>query len=198
MKKQKRSMRTGTKKEINQKGLSLLEVLIATSLFFIFFTVFLSSQSDNILDSQKMDEELILHNLAENTINDILFSPPPLKESLLSKLEFKKFEQEAYKDYRFALEFLPLEIPESLMNSFTGGGEEDEGEEGQNKQTQAMKLLLKEFQKNIKKALWQVRVTVRNEQTGQEYFLSSFLRNSQYKIQFNLPSVPSAPSQGGP
>ncbi len=196
MPKQKRSMRNGLEIEINQKGLSLLEVLIASSLFFIFFTTFLSSQTDNILDSIAMEEELKLHNLAENTINDLLFSPPPLKETLLETLDFQKFEEEENANYVYAVELLPFEIPDSLMDRFTGGGEEEAQEPSP--ETQATKLLLKEFQKNLAKGLWQVRVTVKNVETNQEYFLASFLRNPKYKIKFNVPNFSgAAPAQGG-
>ncbi len=209
MKKLKTFMKNGKNLGSNHLGLSLLEVLIATSLFFIFFTAFVSSQADNLLDSQHMSEELFLHNLAENTINDILISPPPLKESGLSKPETKKFEQDGLDDYEYDLEFKPFDIPDGVMKQFSaglgGGSGEDEGgdsgedEQAQNPQTQALKLLMKEFQKNLKKALWQVRVTIRNKETGQEYYLASFLRNPQYQIKFQFPSIPAgfaAPGSG--
>jgi len=201
-------MKNGRNLEINDSGLSLLEVLIATSLFFIFFTAFVSSQADNLLDSQNMAEELVLHNLAENTINDILISPPPLKENGLSKPETKKFEQDGFDDYEYDLEFKPFDIPDGIMKQFSAGlsgssGEDEGGDDGEeqaeNPQTQALKLLMKEFQDNLKKALWQVRVTVRNKESGQEYFLASFLRNPQYQIKFKFPAIPSgAPATGGP
>lgn len=208
MKKQKKFTINGKNLASNQ-GLSLLEVLIATSLFFIFFTAFVSSQADNLLDSQHMSEELFLHNLAENTINDILISPPPLKASGLSKPETKKFEQDGLDDYEYDLEFKPFDIPDGVMKQFSaglgGGSGEDEGtdggdeEQGQNPQTQALKLLMKEFQENLKKALWQVRVTIRNKESGQEYYLTSFLRNPQYQIKFKFPSIPAgfSSSSGG-
>ncbi len=204
MKKLKTFLKNGKNLENKNLGLSLLEVLIATSLFFIFFTAFVSSQADNLLDSQHMTQELFLHNLAENTINDILISPPPLKENGLSKPETKSFEQAGLDDYEYDLEFKPFDIPDGVMKQFSaglGGGGEDEGgndgEENQNPQTQALKLLMKEFQKNLKKALWQVRVTIRNKESGQEYYLTSFLRNPQYQIKFQFPSIPAGFSSSG-
>ena len=51
--------------EIKEKGFSLLEVMIALTLFAFFATAFLSSQGYNVADSRLSEEQLILQQLAE-------------------------------------------------------------------------------------------------------------------------------------
>ena len=65
-----------------QDGFSLLEVMIAMTVFSVFVAVYVTSQGYNISDSTLMREELMLQTLCENKINEIIISPPELRDSL--------------------------------------------------------------------------------------------------------------------
>ena len=73
-------------------GFTLIEVMIAISIFSIFAAVFVTGQGYNLLDSSKLKEEIILKDLCENKINDIIVNPPELRDSLTLTKETKDIE----------------------------------------------------------------------------------------------------------
>ena len=141
-----------------------------------------------------MGEELKLHNLCQNVINDLLFAPPAFSESLTLKVEKNSFEDSDLADYSYTIEYKLIELP----NFFALLKDPESEEGGQNQQNQYLELLFKQIQENIKKALWQVRVGVINKVSGQEYYLSTWVRNPEYEIQtnINLPGGSSSSSSG--
>lgn len=175
------------RKILNEKGLTLFEILVAFVLFSVFYVVFIGSQRDSQSDSTYMAEELILHNLCENVINDILFSPPPLNLALTLVAETSRFEDSNLSDFEYTVEYKQFELPNFFEIFQDQQGSEEEG--AKNPQMQYLNILFKQIKENIKEALWQVRVTVTNKITGGKFSLSSWIRNPNFEIEANFGGV---------
>jgi len=76
----------------NQKGFTLIEVMIALAIFGVFIVAFVSGQGGNILDSTSMREEQRMFTLANNKLSEIINNPPEFSESLTSNIDTKTFE----------------------------------------------------------------------------------------------------------
>jgi prepilin-type N-terminal cleavage/methylation domain-containing protein len=171
-------MQTGLKiKSLNNSGFSLMEVLVATTIFMVFITVYVTEQGYNISNSTMIREEIIIRNLGESIINDLIDHPPDLKESLTLSPETKTFEED--KNYEYTLEYERFEIPK-LSNI---QGEEEEQEDANASGVEAK--LFEELKKNMKELIWQVRVTVVNKETGFEYSLAAWLLNPKAKVEIS-------------
>jgi hypothetical protein len=155
---------------------------VAFVLFSIFYVVFIASQGDNILDSQYVAEELKLHNLCENILNDILVAPPVLNDSLTNTPQVKKFEDSELADYDYMIEYKRFEIP-NIFQINNEEESEEEQEEQNNSNNQYLGLIFEQIKNNIKEAIWQIQVTVKNKQNNTIFTLSSWLRNPDARIQ---------------
>ena len=80
----------------NQQGFSLLEVMIAITLFAFFVTAYLTGQGYNIEDSRISEEQLILQQLAERKINELIFEPPKFSNATDNSKETKTFEESTF------------------------------------------------------------------------------------------------------
>lgn len=169
----------------NQEGMTLFEVMMAITLWAIFYIAFVSNQNYNILDSQTMNEELILKNLCESKINEIILDPPPYNQALTLSKETKSFENE-YSDYEYTIEYRQIELPnmEELL------GEADENQVTEQQQIaaaqQIQKVVSQKLKENVEQIIWQVAVTVTNKTTNFSYTLSSWVKNHNAKINFNF------------
>lgn len=180
----------------NQKGFSLIEVVIAVTLFAFFATAYLTSQGYNVEDSRLSEEQLILQNLAETKINELILDPPKFSNATANLKETKTFEQADYTNYEYTLEIKKLTVPD-FAQLFAQGGATDEAQdsyegdyynEGNKAQrNQALeKMVFEELKKNIERIVWQARVTITNKETKYNYSLSTFLTNYDEKIQLNI------------
>ncbi|MBP9680485.1 MAG: prepilin-type N-terminal cleavage/methylation domain-containing protein [Bacteriovorax sp.] len=161
-----------------QAGFTLMEVMIAISIFTIFATVFITGQGYNLLDSSKLKEELIMKDLAENKINDIIVNPPDLRESLTLSKETK--EVEGFPDYQTIVEYKKFFVPDMAKIM----GDESEGKEKEeNAQAQMEKRIFNVFKENMEKMIWQVEVTVKNKTNDSRFKLSTWLFNSNADVQ---------------
>lgn len=176
----------------SESGFSLLEVMIAITLFAFFITAFLTSQGYNVSDSETSEQQLILHSLAEKTINEIIINPPRFSNATQNSNEKKKFEETEYSNYEYELEIKKLVIPDfgQLFGSKSGT---DEGENdyyssaNQNKRDSNLeKVIFEQLKKNIERMLWQVRITVINKDNGMSYSLSTYLTDYNQKVQLNV------------
>ena len=95
----------------NSRGFSLMEVMIALTIFSFFITAFMVGHGGNISDSTFMEEELTLRHLCDKKIQSIIINPPEFKESLTLAPESGSFEEDEYKNYEFSVEYQRLEIP---------------------------------------------------------------------------------------
>src|SRR5690606_29820282 len=94
----------------DQKGFTLIEVMIALAIFAVFITAFISGQGGNILDSTNMREDQRLFTYASNKLSEIVIHPPEFSENLTSNIETKTFEEDD--NYEWSVEFKKFEIPE--------------------------------------------------------------------------------------
>lgn len=173
----KRIIRTGLKKISDNRGFSLVEVLIAVTIFAVFASAFISSQTSNVTDSTQLSEELIIHRICENKINEIILNPPQLQESLTLSKETKNFEEDDFKDYEYIVEWRRLKLPNfaQLMNKSS--------DEDSNKGSTSMQIqVFDKLKKNIEEMIWQVSVTVRNKNTNYQFILTSWIDNPDAKV----------------
>ena len=172
----------------NQNGFTLVEVMIALTLFALFITVFLMSQGSNISMSTQMSEDIMLHNLAERKINEAILDPPNFTNATENDVEEKNFEEEGFKKYRYKIEYKKLEIPD--MNQLMGKTEDEANEDYANpnrQQTDAItKMVFDKLKKNIEKMLWQIRVTVTNTETNYSYELTTWVTNEKAQMDTNF------------
>ena len=179
----------------NQKGFSLLEVLIAITLFVVFTATFLTSQSYNVSDSVLSEQQLILQQLAEMKINELHLDPPKFQNlSTTGTVETKKFEETELSNFEYKLELKPLVIPD--FSQLFGQGEnnaEDPNASGSDyfdqtsqRNSQLEKLVFSELKKNVEKIIWQARITVTNKETNLNYTLSTWITNYNEKVQLNI------------
>lgn len=184
-------------KWLKQDGFSLVEVLIAITLFALFVVAFLTSQGYNVSDSQLSEEQLMLQSLAERKINELYIDPPKFQNITGNFKETKTFEGKDLTNFEYTLELKKLTIPDfaQLFTQKGGGSEEaqdayegnyfNEGG-GQQRNSGLEKLVFEELKKNIERMIWQARVTVTNKETKYNYTLSTFLTNYNERVQLNV------------
>jgi prepilin-type N-terminal cleavage/methylation domain-containing protein len=172
-------LRPGT----GQKGFSLIEILMALTLFATFVSVYVINQGSSIADNQTLRDEMNLANLADEKIQEILLSPPPFNESLTVSKDTKRFDKKGFEDYEYTIEYKRLEFPD-LSKLAGAAGDGNEG--GDNiKQAIASKIFTS-LKDNIKELLWQVSVTIKNTSTGRLYVLSTWLTNPNGTIALQI------------
>ena len=158
----------------NSDGMSLMEVLIASTIFFMFIVSFLTGQSFNLIESSSMKEESILKNLAEAKINEVIVNPPEFKDTLTetgSKIDAKEFKD--FPGYKYSVTVKKVFIPD--FSKFQS--------KDQSSDQQVMKEIFSQFKKNMEKMVWQVRVTVENVDSGQQFFASTWMYHSEAEIE---------------
>lgn len=164
----------------NQAGFTLMEVMIAISIFAIFATVFVTSFGYNMLDSGKLKEDIILKDLAENKINEIITNPPVLSDNLTLTKETKDIQ--GFDGYQTIVEYKKFFVPD--MSKITAGATAD-GEEASDedqKQSEMEKRIYSVFKENMEKMLWQVEVTVKNKTSGETLKLAAWLYNQNADV----------------
>ena len=162
-------------KQNNEKGFSLVEVLIAIAIFSIFTVSFVTGLGYNLLDSSSLKDEMILKNLCESKINEIITNPPELKESLTLTKETKSFEN--FSDYSYTLQYKKFPVPDLNKILAPGGNDQEE-----NEQVQLNKRIFTTFKENMEKMLWQVEVSVKNKTTERSFTLSAWILNPQAEV----------------
>ncbi len=185
-------------KSFYQKGFSLIEVLIAITLFAFFVTAFLTSQGYNVSDSQLSEEQLMLQQLCERKINELFLDPPKFQNILGTLKETKTFEEKDLSSFEYTLEIKKLTIPDFAQLFGQKGSVSEEAQDAyegnymnqsssSSKRNSGLeKMVFEELKKNIEKIVWQARVTVTNKETKYSYSLSTWLTNYNEKIQINV------------
>lgn len=168
----------------NEKGFTLVEVMIALTIFAVFITTFLMSQGSNISGSILMAEDITLHNLAESKMNEIQLDPPTFTNATENDVESKNFEEEGYKKYKYTIEFKKLEIPS--LDQLTGESEEEDDPNQDSKNKAIKKMVFKKLKENMEKILWQVKVTITNTESDYSYELTSWITNREAKLDTNF------------
>lgn len=182
-------------RKINQKGFSLVEVMIAITLFGFFVTAFLTSQGYNVSDSALSEQQLMLQQLCEQKINQLHLDPPKFENLTDSSKETKPFEEKDYSDYEYTIEIKKLVIPDFAQLFANKGAASEEATESYdgdylnqtaNRNSSLEKLVFEELKKNIEKMIWQVRVTVTNKDTKYNYSLSTWVTNYNERVTLNI------------
>jgi len=176
-------------------GFSLLEVMIAITLFAFFVTAFLASQGYNVSDSALSEEQLILQSLAEKKISQLHLDPPKFSNATENLNETKTFEEKEYENYEYNLEIKKLEIPDfaQLFSQVSSNEESDQDSFNNGDTTNSPqrnsgleKIVLNELKENLEKIIWQARVTITNKETKYSFSLSTYLTNYNENIQFKF------------
>jgi prepilin-type N-terminal cleavage/methylation domain-containing protein len=187
----------GSLKTITEKGFSLLEVMIAITLFAFFVTAFLTSQGYNVADSALSEEQLVLQSLAERKINELILDPPKFSNVTQNLIETKPFEEKDFSNYEYTLEIKRLVIPDFGQLFAQKGSASDEAKDSyegsyfndsqKSKRNASLEqMVFTELKRNIEKIIWQAKVTVTNKETRYSFSLSTFLTNYNEKIQLNI------------
>lgn len=163
----------------NNKGFTLIEIMIATAIFSVFAVVYVASQGSNILDSINLKEEAFLKNLAQTKLYEVTLESDQFQETLTESLDFKEFDN--FPEYEYAVVIKPLKLPP--LTTLLGIGENSD-EEGNQKSGQ--KQILEKVQKNLEKLIWQIEVTIQKKVDGNKFSLSSFVTNTKQKVQFKF------------
>ena len=159
----------------NQSGFTLMEVMIAISIFAVFATVFVTGMGYNLMDSSKLKENIMLKDLCENKINELITNPPTLTDSLTLTKETKDIEGNSA--YQSIVEFKKFKVPD--ISKITGDTSEDGASqsEEESQEAQMQKRIFSVYKENMEKMIWQVEVTVKNKLTGESFTLSSWIYN---------------------
>ncbi len=167
-------------------GFTLMEVMIALTIFAVFIAAFVTSQGGNLNRSLNMREEVKLKTLAEEVITNLVVKPPPLKDSLTLSPETKTFENDS--KYEYKIEFFRFELPDvSAIMAKENEDQPKNGQEYSGTQAAITRQIYKKIEKALKEMLWQVRVTVTNKETKFSYDLTTWLYNDEAKIEISYP-----------
>jgi len=167
------------KEMMNEKGMTLLEVMIALAIFSVFIVSFMISQGYNITDSQELRDEIILRDLAKQVMDENVITPPVFRESLTLTPETKTFQD--YENYTYTLTWKKFVIPD--LDKIQGNdpteqqGKREAGDEIQRR-------IFEQVKKNLEKMIWQLEVTVESKLNGKKYSISSWLYDHEAKIRF--------------
>lgn len=166
----------------NNKGFTLVEIMIAMTIFAVFISAYVVSQGGNLMDSTMLREEILLKQLCEQKINEILLHPPEFKDNLTLSKEIKTFEK--YPEYEYILEWKKLKIPD--LGKMQGADQkEDQLEESKAAASGIQKTLMSKLKENMEKLIWQFEVTIKNKETGFIYSASSWIMNEKHEVKID-------------
>ncbi len=166
----------------SNKGFSLLEIMIAMTIFAVFITAYVVAQGGNLADSTLLREEIFLRQLCEERINEILFSPPELKDSLTLSNDTKTFEK--YPTYEYTVKWKKLKIPD--LSKFQAKSTDSDGQEDAVAAASGIeKTLMNKLKENMEKLIWQIEVTVKNKETSFNYTASTWVMNEKYEVKID-------------
>lgn len=172
------------KKLNNQKGFTLVEVMIALAIFAVYATVMITTQTNNVDSSIRLKTDLTLHNLAELKMNEVLITQKEFTEASDNIPETGQFEVEGFKDYKFKVVYSKNEFPS--FDQIIPKPEGEEEDTGENQTSAIEKKIFEKLKKNMESMIWQVSVTVIDPNDGSEYTLSSWVTNQKAKVDTNF------------
>ncbi len=168
---------------MSSKGFTLIEVLIALTIFAVFISIFVLGQGGNLADSTMLREEITMRELCTEIVNEITSNPPELRESLTLSTETKNFEntkETAYKEnYQYTIEWKRFKFPdiEKITGEIQGSDSSDGSIAG------IEKSLIEQITKNMEEMIWQVQVTITNKESNYQYSLSTWILNRDAKME---------------
>ena len=179
MLKQKKFLRRLDSRQINQSGFTLIEVLIAVTIFAVFSSAYLVTQGNNLSDSQQIRRESVLEDIASELINKVIVAPPEFSKALLlsSANDYTKFEENKAYEYRY--EWHEFKIPD--LSKIKG---KDPNEQPDNQNDQVNKIVFDNIKVNLEAQIWQLTVIVREVDTKFSYDLSTWVLDRNHKVTF--------------
>lgn len=166
----------------SQQGFSLLEVMIALTVFAVYSVAMIATQTSNMNSSVQMKTDLTLHNLAELKMNESLVDVTEFTNATENDPDSGKFEIEGYKEYKFLVEYKKIKFPS--LDQLMGAEEEDSNSQDNSKAMK--KIIFEKLKKNIEEIIWQISVTVTEPNTNYSYTLNSWVTNEKAKIDTNF------------
>jgi prepilin-type N-terminal cleavage/methylation domain-containing protein len=158
----------------SQDGMSLIEVMIAMTVFAVFVSVFVMTNGANLTDSRNFKDELKLRDLASSIINEIIINPPQLTEALTLSAETKSFESDP--NYTYTIEWRKFELPDYTKMM---------GEDNDDPQAAFQKKVFEQVKSNMEILVWQLAVEVRSLDTNMGYRLATWIINNEGKVTFS-------------
>lgn len=183
-----------------ESGFTLVEVMIAVTLFAIFASAFLVSQGYNVSDSALSEEQLKLHTLCERKMNEAMINPPKFTNALQNTKETKAFEEKEFDNYSYTTEWKKLKVPDFAkifmaqgQNAQAGDANDasddnkylDDNTKG-NRNSSLETMIFDKLKENLERMIWEVRITVTNKDTKYSYVLSRWVTNYDEPVQLNL------------
>jgi len=165
----------------NNRGFTLLEIMIAMTVFSMFVTAFVVSQGNNLADSTNMRAEYELKNILEKEINELIINPPEFAPSLLLSTENDYKTIENFEEFETRVEWFEFKLPDlsQLTKSDTTTANNENNSPGS-----IQSKVFENVSKNLKELLWQLRVTVRHKESGRQMEATTWLMNQKAKVKF--------------
>ena len=166
------------KKNKSNGGFTLLEVMIAMTVFSFFYVAYYVAQNQNVASSVTIREEIKLKELCTKKLNEIIVKPPQFKESLTLTTEVTAFEED--KNYEARVTYKRLKIPD--VKKIMGKEEEDESGNNDSGSSAIEQTFMNKIKENLQEMIWQVEVQVINKETKASYSLSTWLQNTEAQV----------------
>ena len=151
--------------------------MIAITIFSVFVAAYLTVQGDNIGDSIRYNQELVLHQMCMGKLNELMNEPPEFKDALTLTPDIKTDEHNS--NYEYTIEYKRFELPD--LNKIQGKSDDDTTSDNP-----MFKMIYDRMRTNIKEMIWQIRVTVKDKSSGAVYSLSTWLNNPKSKVNLGI------------
>lgn len=174
-------MTNGRAKFKGQLGFTLMEVMVAMTIFAIFATAFLTTQGNNIQTSGIVEEESVMHRLAERQLALAIIDPPQFTNATANTSKTNNIDVEGFKEYKYTLEYKKVEFP-----SFENFIPQSEDPLQQDSNQAMKKRIFLKLKQNIERMLWQVRITITSPNLDVPYTLSTWITNQEAQIDANF------------
>lgn len=159
------------------EGMSLLEVMIAMAIMAVFSTVFISGIGSNIFSSSEIRSDITIFELAQMKINEIIVTPPPLRETLLTETKDEK-EFEEFPGYFYSVLLQKITIPDYASFVETDGSEDIHPD----KNSEIKQKIVETVVENMQKLIWQIEITITHRESNRSHTVSSWLYNNKAKL----------------
>ena len=161
-----------------KKGFTLLEIMIAMTVFSMFVTAFVVSQGNNLADSTNMRFEYQIKNILEKEVTEIIINPPEFSPSLLITTENDYKTIENFEDFETKVEWFEFKLPD--LSQLTQGTQENG--ESNNSADNIQTKIFENVSKNLQTLLWQLKVTVRHKESQREMDATTWLINKKAQV----------------
>ena len=163
---------------LTNKGFTLLEIMIAMTVFSFFVTAYVVSQGNNLADSSNMRYEYEMKNILEQEINQIIINPPEFTPSLLLTTENDYKTVEDFEEYELRVQWFEFKLPDISQLSQSAEGDETTN----NSQETVQAKIFENVSKNLQALLWQLKVTLRHKETLKEMDSTTWLLNQKAEV----------------